>query len=161
MFYYDVTMSKKVTIKKRDNDSTIITVQNNEKGVFWPSEDIELSKQETSELSFDDIMSLIFTDTVPKNKPMFLPSYSYIMENKQKFIIALVAWVIILSFSILFMLPRSAWETITTQSLESDITAIRKNREIKYDKCVNVCDAERSVFDSQIIYKKKMIEKMK
>lgn len=155
MFYFGVTMSKKVTVKKRDSEWAVLSVQDNEWWVFWPAQEVELSKEEITWLTFDEVMESIYWGSVitePSKPFIILPK---IMENKTKLVLWLVWMIIILSFWILFMLPKQSPET-----LKGQIKSIRQDRENKYNDCLAVCNAERSVYDAQVNHKKAILKKI-
>jgi hypothetical protein len=149
-------MSKKISIKKRDSTWAVLSVQDNAGGTFWPAHDVELTKEEITALTFEEIMESIHgVSTTPKETQKSFIHLPMIMENKKKWLYVLSGIVIVLSFSIALILPKQ-----TPQTLQEDIKQIRADREKTYDKCVAVCDSERSVFDARVNHKKAIINKI-
>jgi len=149
-------MSKKISIKKRDSTWAVLSVQDNAGGTFWPAHDVELTKEEITALTFEEIMESIHgASATPKETQKSFIHLPMIMENKKKWLYVLSGIVIVLSFSIALILPKQ-----TPQTLQEDIKQIRADREKTYDKCVAVCDSERSVFDARVNHKKAIINKI-
>ena len=68
---------KKISIKEWSQEHAIISIQDNEKGVFGPAQEVRLDKEEIENLSFKEIIDTIVNnpdqETVPKNPGGFIP----------------------------------------------------------------------------------------
>lgn len=142
--------NSKVVIKKRSIDGAVISVQKNEWGVFWPSEDIELSRTELDGLSFLEIMDLVHDtkyseDSVPRT--FTLP----FQMNKKNLMILIVGWLVMVTGAIVTYLIRP-----TVDRIEQQISQIRKSREKRYDSCVQSCLDDRIPLDKKV--KQKQLE---
>ena len=79
--------------------------------------------------------------------------------HKSRPIFALVGIVLGLVFLISLQTQKEIKADKIAQ-LSSEITDIRKEREQVYSQCMAQCDAQREVFDAQVILKKKQVKEL-
>lgn len=166
---------KKISIKEWSQEHAIVSIQENEKGVFGPAKEVYLDKEEIENLSFKEIIETIINnpdqEKIQKNSqgfspvvvpwgwsnPILLSFLQKTMNIKQKAIVASIFGVFLLIIvSVLFMEER-----VAKKDLEQQIKDIRADREKEYDSCIDLCDSWRKPYDAQVNHLKKKLERVK
>ena len=147
--------NSKVVIKKRSIDGAVISVQKNEWGVFWPSEDIELSRAELDGLSFLEIMDLVH-DTEYSEDSVSRTFTLPVEMNKKNLLMLIVGWLVMVTGAIVTYVIRP-----TVERVEQQIADIRKAREKKYDSCVQSCLDDRVPLDKKVKQKQLELQMLK